>query len=355
MQKIIHIDADCFFAAVEMRDRPALKNNPIAVGGDPGRRGVICTCNYHARRYGVKSAMASAHAKRLCPHLLILPPDMAKYRVVSEQMRDIFSEYTPVIEPLSLDEAFLDVSNSDCAAGSATLIAQEIRQRIERELGINVSAGASQLKFLAKIASDWQKPNGLTVIPPGEEQPFLRRLSVSKLPGVGPVMQNKLAGAGITLCEDVLNIGLNSMVFRFGAIGERIFKMSKGIEFGVVAKHSAKKSVSVESTFDHDLSSADDIKQRLPQLISRLRARLPDSRSFSSQFVKIKFSNFTQKTMESRIGASSKHFSDEGFLRLMLAAWHSQKLPARLLGVGVKMSSAHQFGQLELPFDSVKS
>lgn len=355
MQKIIHIDADCFFAAVEMRDRPALRNNPIAVGGDPGRRGVIATCNYPARRYGVKSAMASAHAKRLCPHLLILPPNMAKYRVVSQQMRDIFCEYTSIIEPLSLDEAFLDVSNSDCAAGSATLIAQEIRQRIARELGIHVSAGASQLKFLAKIASDWQKPNGLMVIPPGEEQYFLRRLSVAKLPGVGPVMQRKLAMAGITQCEDVLNIGLNAMVVRFGAIGERIFKMSKGIEFGRVASHSSRKSISVESTFDCDLSSADAIKQRLPDLISRLRARLPDSQAFSSQFVKIKFSNFDQKTMESRLGTSNKQFSEESFLRLMLAAWHSQKLPARLLGVGLKMSPAYQFGQLELPFEEINA
>ena len=192
MKKVIHLDADCFYAAVEMRDNPYLRGQPIAVGGDPRGRGVVATCNYEARRFGVRSAMPSAQAKRLCPSLLFIRPRMDVYRSVAEQMRDIFADYSECIESVALDEAYLDVSATELCRGSATLIAREITQRVKKELGIPVSAGVSSIKFLAKVASDWRKPEGLFVIAPGDVAAFLKVLPVTRLPGVGKVTALKL-------------------------------------------------------------------------------------------------------------------------------------------------------------------
>ena len=197
MRKIIHCDADCFFAAVEMRDDHSLVGRPLAIGGAVERRGVISTCNYEARAFGVRSAMATAMAKRLCPELLVLPHSMDKYKQASLQMRDIFQDYSSLVEPLSLDEAFIDVSHSLQCRGSATLMAQEIRQRVLEEVGITVSAGVAANKFLAKIASDWNKPNGLCVIPPNKTDRFVSQLPVDRLFGVGRVTADKLHQMGI--------------------------------------------------------------------------------------------------------------------------------------------------------------
>jgi len=350
MQKIIHIDADCFFAALELRDKPELRGQAVAVGGDPGRRGVIATCNYEARAFGVRSAMPSSRAKQLCPHLVILNSNMAKYRDASVQMHEIFSDYSSAIEPLSLDEAYLDVSSSSVVHGSATLIARDIRHRIKCELGITVSAGVSRLKFLSKIASDWYKPNGLTVVAPKDEIEFISRLSVKKLPGVGPVMRDRLALRGIYSCKDLQNCGLEDLILNYGAFGERLFNMSRAVDPGVVKARAKRKCISVESTFETDLRSAAEIKMKLPLLMTRLKSRAPDETSFASQFVKVKFDDFSQKTMESRIGLSAQEFPEDNFLRMMLATWHQSKKPVRLLGVGLKVSEAHHFGQLMLPF-----
>ncbi|PVF11761.1 DNA polymerase IV, partial [Yersinia pestis] len=183
MRKIIHVDMDCFFAAVEMRDDPRLRDIPLAIGGSKERRGVISTANYPARRYGVRSAMPTAMAFKLCPQLTLLPGRMAAYKEASQHIREIFARYTPLIEPLSLDEAYLDVSDSLACGGSATLIAQEIRQSIASELNLTASAGIAPIKFLAKIASELNKPNGQYVITPNQIQPFLQDLPLSKIPG----------------------------------------------------------------------------------------------------------------------------------------------------------------------------
>jgi len=192
MRKIIHIDADCFFAAVEMRENPRLSRRPIAVGGAPDKRGVIATCNYPARAFGVRSAMASAYAKKLCPQLLIIRPRFELYREVSQQMRQIFRHYSEQIEPLSLDEAYLDVSDSAHFSGSATRIAVDIRRQIQSQLGLSVSAGVAPNKLLAKIASDWRKPDGLFVIRPEQVLDFVGPLAVSRLYGVGKVTAGRL-------------------------------------------------------------------------------------------------------------------------------------------------------------------
>ena len=183
-RKIIHCDCDCFYAAVEVRDDPCLAGRPLAVGGRPERRGVVATCNYEARAFGIHSAMAMAQALRRCPDLVVLPPDFPRYRRVAEQIRTIFRDFTPLVEPLSLDEAFLDVSASPRHGGSATRIAEEIRARVRGEVGITVSAGVAPNKFLAKVASDWRKPDGLFVIPPTAVDAFVRALPVRRLFGV---------------------------------------------------------------------------------------------------------------------------------------------------------------------------
>ena len=203
MRKIIHCDCDCFYASVEMRDDPSLRNRPLAVGGRPDQRGVIATCNYEARRYGVHSAMSSALAMRKCPDLLILPTAMDKYRAASRQIMAIYRDHTPDVEPLSLDEAYLDVSGSERCQGSATLIAREIRQRVFDTVGVTVSAGVAPNKFIAKIASDWNKPDGLFVVRPHEIDAFVAALPVRKLHGVGKVTATRLDRLGIQTCAQL--------------------------------------------------------------------------------------------------------------------------------------------------------
>ncbi|MCF7099142.1 DNA polymerase IV, partial [Klebsiella variicola] len=216
MRKIIHVDMDCFFAAVEMRDNPALRDIPIAIGGSRVQRGVISTANYPARKFGVRSAMPTATALKLCPHLTLLPGRFDAYKEASNHIREIFSRYTSLIEPLSLDEAYLDVSDSVHCQGSATLMAQEIRETIHRELNLTASAGIAPVKFLAKIASDLNKPNGQFVIAPHQVAEFVKTLPLSKIPGVGKVSAAKLESMGLRTCEDVQNSDLAMLLKRFG-------------------------------------------------------------------------------------------------------------------------------------------
>ncbi|MGB9110880.1 MAG: DNA polymerase IV, partial [Telluria sp.] len=199
-RKIIHCDCDCFYASVEMRDDPSLRGRPLAVGGRPDQRGVVATCNYEARRFGIHSAMATAQAMKLCPELLLIPPNMEKYRIASTQIMEIYRDYTELVEPLSLDEAYLDVTASPHCKGSATLIAQEIRRRIFETVGITASAGVAPSKFVAKIASDWNKPDGLFLVRPEEVDDFVAALPVKKLHGVGKVTAAKMNGLGVQTC-----------------------------------------------------------------------------------------------------------------------------------------------------------
>ncbi|TNE97724.1 MAG: DNA polymerase IV, partial [Gammaproteobacteria bacterium] len=217
-RKIIHVDCDSFYASVEMRDDPSLRDVPLAVGGDGGR-GVVATCNYRARAFGVRSAMPGSEARRLCPGLVMVPPDMARYRAVSQQVMAILRELTDLVEPLSLDEAFLDVSEVTDHKGSATLMARYLRERVRQEVGITVSAGVAPNKFLAKIASDWEKPDGLFVIRPGDVDAFVRSLKVEKLFGVGKVTASRLHEMGVETCGDMQAVGPEVLTDRFGKQG----------------------------------------------------------------------------------------------------------------------------------------
>lgn len=229
MRKIIHVDMDCFFAAVEMRDNPALRDIPIAIGGSRERRGVISTANYPARKFGVRSAMPTGMALKLCPHLTLLPGRFDAYKEASNHIREIFSRYTSRIEPLSLDEAYLDVTDSVHCHGSATLIAQEIRQTIFSELQLTASAGVAPVKFLAKIASDMNKPNGQFVITPAEVPAFLQTLPLAKIPGVGKVSAAKLEAMGLRTCGDVQKCDLVILLKRFGKFGRILWEVVRGL------------------------------------------------------------------------------------------------------------------------------
>lgn len=340
-RKIIHCDCDCFFAAVEMRDNPALANIPIAVGGSSDRRGVISTCNYQARAFGVRSAMATARAMKLCPNLTVIPGHMEKYRQVSQQIMAIYRDYTDLIEPLSLDEAFLDVTESEHCQGSATLIAQEIRARIKVEVGITVSSGVASSKFLAKIASDWDKPDGLYVIRPHEVDAFIEVLPVEKIFGVGEKTAARLHKLGVKQCGDLRGYTLAQLVDHFGRFGKRLYELCRGIDDRPVRVSRERKSISVENTFSQDLPDLESCLLHLPALMQSLESRFEkhrEKRTVTGAVVKMKFSDFTQTTVE--------HASDQPdqalFEALMQEAWGRGQKPVRLLGVGYRLGQFQQ-------------
>jgi DNA polymerase-4 len=348
VRKIIHIDADCFYAAVEVRDNPALKGKPVAVGGSATRRGVVATASYEARKFGIHSAMASATAIKRCPQLILIPGRMSVYRDASRQMHEIYSDYTDLIEPLSLDEAFLDVSECPQCRGSATLIAQEIRQRIEDKIGITVSAGIAPNKFIAKVASDWNKPNGQTVVTPDGVDAFLAELPVKKIWGVGKVTAQRLEKQGIRTCADVRAYDIFRFVQQFGQFGEHIHKLAHGVDDRPVVSEWRRKSVSIENTYDQDLPDLESCQKQLPELIQALEQRierLDDDYRIQNCFLKMKFCNFNQTTIERQ--QTSPDLKD--FSVLCEEAWQRGNIPVRLLGLGVKLLDlTDTSGQMDL-------
>lgn len=345
-RKIIHCDCDCFYAAVEMRDDPQLRGRPLAVGGRADRRGVIATCNYEARAFGVRSAMSSAHALRLCPDLLILPPDMPRYRQAAALIRTIFQEYSPLIEPLALDEAYLDVTGSQACGGSATRIARELRAKVAERVGITISAGVAPNKFLAKIASEWRKPDGLFVIAPDQVEAFVSALPVSRLHGVGQVTANRLQKLGIATCADLRNVDTLQLVRWFGKFGQRLSELARGIDERPVQPNRERKSVSVERTFATDLPTLDACLRELPPLIAALNQRLEQAgmaQVAGKLFIKMKTDNFRQTTVE-RGGLA---VAESEFRTLCQQAFERLQRPVRLLGVGLRFGDVEEM-QLEL-------
>ncbi len=348
-RKIIHCDADCFFAAIEMRDDPSLRGRPIAVGGNADRRGVISTCNYEARAYGVRSAMATATAKRLCPDLLVLPHSMDKYKQAAEQIREIFYDYSESVEPLSLDEAFIDVTESPFCHGSATLMATEIRQRVFETVGITVSAGIAPNKFLAKIGSDWNKPNGMWVVTPAQVDEFVCQLPVARLFGVGRVTADKMHRLGIDTCGDLRRFDVFELSDRFGSFGPRLHQLSYGIDHRPVQISRRRKSLSVEHTYASDLPTITGCVSQLPQLFNKLSerlARLGKEYLVSKQFVKVKFNNFQSTTMECVTKGSPRIsvFND----LCQQSCLRGDGLPVRLLGLGVRFQEMVSDGGRQL-------
>jgi DNA polymerase-4 len=267
-RKIVHVDMDAFYASVEQHDRPELRGLPVVVAWT-GPRSVVCAASYEARRFGVHSAMSAAHARRLCPQGIYIPPDFERYRAVSRQVRAIFARHTNLIEPLSLDEAYLDVTVDKQGLGSATEVARAIRAEIRAETGLTASAGVAPNKFLAKIASDWNKPDGLFVIKPGHVLDFLRDLPARKVPGVGKVTQAKLEQLGIRTVGELARHSAAELELHFGRHGLRLYELARGIDERPVEPDQAAQQVSAETTFDVDLR-LDQLDEPLRRLAGRV-------------------------------------------------------------------------------------
>lgn len=357
IQKIVHIDADCFFAALEIRQNPRLQGKPLAVGGDPEHRGVISTCSYEARRFGVHSAMAAKRAKQLCPGLIILKPNMPLYREASAQIMSILAEYSESIEPLSLDEAYLQVQHDSLCRGSGTLTAQHIQRRVHREVGIRVSAGVAPIKFLAKIASDWNKPNGLFVVVPEQVEPFTASLPVNRLPGVGPVTAGRLHRCGLYHCADIRHFGLARMVAHFGSFGTQMFERAWGRDERTVNVERTRKSLSVERTYSVD-KQIHELAASVPALMTDLQGRyhnIGDQYRIQKVFVKLKFDDFRQTTLETALPVSRAWPAIDSYQRLLVTAWHRIKRPVRLVGIGLRLGEeSHGARQpIQLPLFSL--
>ncbi|HEY1499272.1 MAG TPA: DNA polymerase IV [Acidobacteriaceae bacterium] len=279
VRKIVHVDMDAFYASVEQRDDPSLRGKPVVVAWR-GNRSVVCAASYEARRFGVHSAMPALRAERLCPSAIFIPPDFVRYRAVSRQTRDIFRRHTDLIEPLSLDEAYLDVTENKCGLPTATKVASAIRKQIREELQLTASAGVAPNKFLAKIASDWRKPDGLFVIQPDDVDAFLPPLPVERLPGVGKVTAERLANLGIHTVGDLRAMELETIETHFGRHGHRLHELACGIDDNEVVPDRPTKSISAEDTFERDIPIHDtgDAIRRLAEKVwiaSRKDTRIP--------------------------------------------------------------------------------
>jgi DNA polymerase IV len=344
--KVIHVDCDCFFAAVEMRDNPSLRDVPIAIGGASDRRGVIATCNYPARRYGVRSAMPTSHALRLCPELRLVPGDMAHYKAVSRDIMAILQSYVTSsetgFEQVSIDEAYLALPDSV----NATELASELKQAVFAATGITVSAGVAPNKFLAKIASDWRKPDGLFVIKPHQVQSFVQVLPVGKIPGVGPRSVERLAALNIHTCADALAHGRDNLIRRFGQFGAHVYERACGVDKRPVAQREGRKSLSVERTFATDIHAEQEINSALQDLWERLQKRLHCGQYAHltlQPFVKVKFADFRVTTL----AQADAQAQPEVYLELIKQAMQRQPSPVRLLGIGGRLPELNT-GQLNL-------
>jgi DNA polymerase IV len=336
VRKIIHIDMDAFYASVEQRDDPQLRGKPVVVAWR-GNRSVVCAASYEARKFGVRSAMPAARAERLCPDAIFLPPDFTRYREVSRQVREIFKRHTDLIEPLSLDEAYLDVSENKTGLPTATQVARTIREQIRSELSLTASAGIAPNKFLAKIASDWKKPDGLFVIQPEEVDSFLLPLPVGRLPGVGKVTEKKLKHLEIQTVADLRPMDLPALEGRFGRYGVRLYELARGIDKSEVVPDRPTQSISAEDTFEHDvpLTATEPMIRRLAQLTwaaSRKELRIP-----RTVVLKLKTSEF--KILTRSHTPPSPPSSCEELTSIALSLRHRVGLKPgqrfRLVGVGL--------------------
>lgn len=347
-RKIIHIDMDAFYASVEIRDNPALAGHPIAVGGKADSRGVIATCNYEARKFGVHSAMASAEAKRRCPQLILIPGRMQVYREVSAQIHEIFHHYTDIIEPLSLDEAYLDVTDSKLCQGSATLMAEAIRAEILATTQLTASAGVAPNKFLAKIASDENKPNGICVVTPDQAADFAARQPLKKYPGAGPKTCERLEKLGFITGADILRSSPEQMLHILGQFGPRLYQRAQGIDERPVQPSRIRKSVGVETTLERDISRFEQCREVLDGLCPELHRRLR-GRAFHNVTVKLKFHDFNQTTATHQ-GSQLTSTLLDNVLHIALTRANGRRI--RLVGISVALTEAPPSQQLQLDLES---
>ncbi|MFD0965767.1 DNA polymerase IV [Seminibacterium arietis] len=350
-RKIIHIDMDCFYASIEIRNNPSLQHQPVAVGGMVSHRGVLSTCNYIARQYGLRSAMPTAQAFKLCPNLVLLPVNMPLYKEVSQHIQSIFYRYTELVEAISLDEAYLDVTDCSFCYGSATWIAQAIRQAISAETGLTASAGIAPLKFLAKVASDINKPNGQFVIKPEEVTEFIQNLPLCHIPGIGKVTTQRLSQMGLHTCADVQQIEQSLLLNKFGKIGQRIWLFSQGKDNRQVQPHRKRKSVGVEITLLKNITALDKgieiVKTLYFNLLTRIRHSCPyiPLENIRRIGIKLKFDDFKITTLEK----SAVELNQENFIYLLRSIWQrSAGREIRLIGLHVHLPETTNEKQMSL-------
>lgn len=334
-RKIIHIDMDAFFASVEQRDFPELRGKPVIVGGPPNSRGVVAACSYEARIFGVHSAMPSSRAIRLCPDAIFVPHRFDVYKECSRQLHSIFKEYTDLIEPLSLDEAYLDVTDSVHCDGSATLIAKKIKQRVKQDLNLVASAGVSYNKFLAKIASDMDKPDGLYVILPEQAESFISALPIRKFFGVGKVTEQKMLGLGIETGADLRKWDELKLSRFFGKSGSYYYRIARGIDERAVQTSRVRKSIGKETTFSTDLTDLGEIHQKLVAIAEKITALIQERELVAKTLtLKVKYQDFILNTRSRSLdGYFEKldHILDE--LPALLDRTELGVRPCRLLGL----------------------
>jgi DNA polymerase IV len=336
VRKIVHVDMDAFYASVEQRDDPALRGKPVVVAWR-GNRSVVCAASYEARRFGVRSAMPATRAERLCPEAIFVPPDFVRYRAVSRAVREIFQRHTDLIEPLSLDEAYLDVTENKTYLPTATRVAKAIREQIRDELHLTASAGVAPNKFLAKIASDWRKPDGLFVIQPDDVNTFLPPLQVGRIPGVGKVAEATLKQIGVLTVGDLQTLDVDALQEQFGRYGTRLYELARGIDHSKVISDRPTKSISAEDTFERDvpLSETEALIRRLAEKV--WAASRQETRIARTVVLKLKTSDFTILTRS--LTPSSPPSSCEELTNIALSLRDrvdfSPKRHFRLVGVGL--------------------
>jgi len=333
-RKIIHIDMDCFYAAIEVRDDPSLKGKPVGVGGSSGR-GVLTTANYEARKFGCHSAMPVFMARQLCPEIILTPVRFDVYREASRQVRAIFARYTDLIEPLSLDEAYLDLSHR---SESGAALAREIRKAIFTETGLTASAGIAPNKMIAKVASDWNKPDGQLEVRPDEVPSFMRGLRVGKLHGVGKRGRESLTKMGVTTCGDLQKFTKFELADRFGKWGLELYERSRGNDNRPVSNDRTRKSLSKEHTFSENIHDFDWLTDIMRKVLGEVRSSVEAKveQDIKSRVIKLKFEDFTTTTAEK----AGSELDEEAYLDLLKLAWdRGQGKAVRLLGLGVKLAT----------------
>lgn len=336
MRRILHVDMDAFYASVEQRDRPELRGRPLVVGGQPDKRGVVAAASYEARAFGVRSAISMAQAVRLCPSLVIVPPDFQKYRAVSQQVFALFRTVTPLVEPLSLDEAYLDVTENAWGETLGMNVARRLKAEIKSTTGLTASAGVAPNKFLAKIASGWHKPDGLTVIAPERVEPFLKALPVDALWGVGPVTARKLRERGIEKLIDVRSADPERLREAVGSLAEWLQRLSHGIDDRPVISERETKSSGSENTFERDLTSLDEIRQEVTDMARSSASWLARRELFARTVViKVRYNDFTTITRSHTEAATRDESSIVSRAVALLDKTEAGRRPVRLLGVSV--------------------
>jgi DNA polymerase-4 len=347
MRTIMHVDLDAFYSSIEQRDRPELRGKPVVVGGDPDARGVVATASYEARRFGIHSAMPSRTARRLCPEAIFLPPRFEVYRAVSRQLHEVFLELTPLVEPIALDEAFLDVSTVVRMPQEANQVARELKRRVREETGLSASIGVASNKLVAKVASDRQKPDGLTIVPAGHEQAFLAPLPVRRLFGIGPRTEERLSAAGITKVSQLAEANSGWLVARFGQTGLEWQRLAQGIDERPVEPRRELKQASRERTFPRDVAEQEELNRILDSLVADLKPALQAAPRARTVILKLRYADWTTVTRRKTPGTIvTGEVLSQVVPPLFEQSWDGR--PLRLMGLGVSNFVSAPDGQLSL-------